>query len=193
MRTFINLLVIVSLLSLTGCVPGLFGTPIPLLSSPPGCLTGCTPGLSGSTGGQASVQFGNSSGDITGFVVTPFDTSHVTANRFDTTTFVAIQANQNVQRTMFFTLNGQLAAGFTCALKQGSFGGGSSADGCTLAYQQITSDGSAALQSTVASGAVTVIAYDGSSLSFNFEATLQTPAGGSFTLQGSGSSSVQNN
>jgi hypothetical protein len=169
MRTFINLLVVVSLLSLTGCIPGLFG----------------------GTGGQVSVQYGSSSGDTTGFVLTPFDTSQVTANRFDTTTLVAIQANQDVLHTMLFTLQGQLAPGFTCTLKQGSFGGGGSADGCTLAYQQSASDGSNAQQGSVTSGAVTVTAYDGPSLSFSFEATLQTLAGGSFTLQGSGSTSIQ--
>jgi hypothetical protein len=169
MRTFINLLVIVSLLNLTGCIPGLFGG-----------------------GGQASVQYSDPSGDTTGFVLTPFDTSQITANRFDTTIDIAIQANQDVQRTMFLTLNGQLAPGFTCPLKQGSFGGGS-ADGCTLAYQQAAFDGSHYVQSSFTSGAVMVTAYDGPSLSFNFEATLQTPAGGSFTLQGSGSSSVQTN
>jgi hypothetical protein len=171
MRTFINLLVVVSLVSLTGCIPGLFG----------------------GTGGQVSVQYGNSSGDTTGFFFTPFSTSQITANRFDTTTLIAIQANQDVLRTLLLTLNGQLAPGFTCTLKQGSFGGRGSANGCTLAYQQSASDGSAALPSTVTSGAVTVTAFDGPSLSFHFEATLQTPAGGSFTLQGSGSSSIQSN
>lgn len=197
MRTLINLLVIVSLLSLTGCIPELFvGTPIPGassipgLSSPTGCVTGCTPGLSG--GGQASVQYSNPSGDTTGFSLTPFNTSQILANRFDTTINIIIQANQDVQRTMFLTLNGQLAPGFTCPLKQGSFGGGA-ANGCTLAYQQSASDGSHALQSTVTSGAVTVTAFDGPSLSFTFEALLQTPAGGSFTLQGSGSASIQSN
>jgi hypothetical protein len=190
MRTFINLLVIVSLLSLTGCIPGLFGTPIPLLSSPTGCLTGCTPGLS-DTGGQASVQYGSPSGDTTGFVLTPFNTSQITASRFETTINIIIQANQDVQRTLFLTLNGQLAPGFTCPLKQGSIGGAIVADGCTLAYQQAAFDGSQSVQSSFTSGAVTVTAYDGRSLSFNFEATLQTPAGGSFTLQGSGSSSIQ--
>ncbi len=197
MRTFINLLVIVSLLSLTGCIPELFvGTPIPGassipgLSSPTGCVTGCTPGLSG---GQASVQYSNSSGDTTGFVVTPFDTAQVTVNRFDTTINIIIQANQDVQRNIILTLNGQLAPGFTCPLKQGSIGGAIVADGCTLAYQQAAFNGSQSVQSSFTSGAVTVTAYDGQSLSFNFEATLQTPAGGSFTLQGSGSSSIQNN
>jgi hypothetical protein len=167
MRTFINLLVTVSLVSLTGCIPGLFGG-----------------------GGQVSVQYGSPTGDTTGFVLTPFDTSQLTANRFDTTINIAIQANQDVQRTLFLTLNGQLAPGFTCPLKQGSFGGGS-ADGCTFAYQQAAFDGSQSVQSSFTSGAVTVTAYDGRSLSFNFEATLQTPAGGSFILQGSGSSSIQ--
>jgi hypothetical protein len=169
-RIFINLLVVVSLVSLTGCIPGLFG----------------------GAGGQASFQYGSPIGDTTGFVFTPFDTSQITANRFDDTTLIAIQANQDVLHSMFLTLQGQLAPGFTCPLKQGSFGGGA-ANGCTLAYQQSASDGSNALQSSVTSGAVTVTAYNGPNLSFNFEATLQTPAGGSFTLQGSGSSVIQTN
>jgi hypothetical protein len=170
MRTFINLLVVVSLVSLTGCIPGLFGA----------------------AGGKASFQYSGPSGDTTGFALTPFDTSQISANRFDATMLIAIQANQDVLHSMFLTLQGQLVPGFTCPLKQGSFGG-ASANGCTLAYQQSASDGSNALQSTVTSGAVTVTAFDGSSLSFNFEATLQTPAGGSFTLQGSGSTSIQTN
>lgn len=170
MRTFINLLVIVSLVSLTGCIPGLFGA----------------------AGGNASFQYSSPSGDTTDFALTPFATAQITANRFDTTMLIAIQANQDVLHSMFLTLQGQLAPGFTCPLKQGSFGGGGSA-GCTLAYQQSASDGSHALQSSVTSGVVTVTAYDGRNLSFNFEATLQTPVGGSFTLQGSGSTSVQTN
>jgi hypothetical protein len=169
MRTFINLLVIVSLVSLTGCIPGLFG----------------------GTGGQASFQYSSSMGDTNGFALTPFNTSYVNAQPVSSTVRITVQEDSDTPRQLFLDVAGQLAPGFSCPLAQGSLMG-VSPSGCTLVYRQLDPQSNESSgKVTITGGTLTVTAYDGQNLSFNFEATLQTPAGGSFTLQGSGSSRIQ--
>jgi hypothetical protein len=168
MRTFINLLVVVSLVSLTGCIPGLFG------------------GMYG----QASVQYSNPTGDTNGFALTGFNDSYVIAQRVSSAVRITVQENSDTPRQLFLDIAGQLAPGFSCPLAQGSLMGVSS--GCTLVYRQLDPQSNESSGSvTITGGTLTVTAYDGQNLSFSFEASAQTPAGGSFTLQGSGSSSIQ--
>jgi hypothetical protein len=169
MRTFINLLVIVLLVSLTGCIPGLFG----------------------GMGGQASVQYGNPTGDTNGFALTGFNDSYVVAQRVSSAIRITVQEDSDTPRQFLLDVAGQLAPGFSCPLAQGSIMGVSTR-GCTLVYRQLDLQSNESSGSvTITGGTLTITAYDGQNLSFSFEASAQTSAGGSFTLRGSGSSSIQ--
>jgi hypothetical protein len=171
MRNLINFIVVVSLVSLTGCIPGLFG---------------------GGTYGQASLQYSNPSGDTTGFLLTDLSNSNVLVSRFSKTSLlISIQPSGtgDIYRVLSLTLAGQLAPGFSCPLTQGN-PSSPSTTACTLSYGQV--QGTNSVQGNVTSGTATVTAYDGPSLGFTFEATIQTPAGGSFTVRGAGTGTVQN-
>jgi hypothetical protein len=156
MRTLISLFVFVSMLSLTGCLPGLFGT-----------------------GSQASVQYTGSSGDTASFSLTSFDTQFAGAVQVGENLSITITPEDG-SRVLDLKLNGQLASGFSCPLTGG---------GCTLNYSQQST--ALPLQATVTEGTLIITSYDGQTIAYTFEATLQTSSGGSFSVRGTGSSRIE--
>jgi hypothetical protein len=147
-----------------------------------GCLPTGIPNPFADTGGSARVSYGVASGDPGAFALAPFTTRYARAEqRGSEITLTLEEAGRD--RVLRFLIAQPGPAARSCPLQTGTPAG--LPFGCSLTYLQATPVRVTPDQAVVRSGTLQ-LTESAAELTFSFEAVLEAPSGGTFTVTGSG-------